>query len=231
MTEGIIDLAAFLRGGVTGQSDTTEAYEAISYPVSIPEVSGVLALSWSMQQSCAVSESPFTYKQTVHQRLAGRLACSVTLPAMRPAHAAEWRAFIFSLKGQYGTVLFGDLFNSAPRGVAWGSPVINGANQKGYRIETIGWDTNVAGILLAGDWVQIGNTLHAVMKNTNSDGSGGASIELFPAVVTSPSSGQSLITNNARGLFKFTSSSLGIETRTIKGYSSPIGFSLVSVPE
>lgn len=130
-------------------------------------------------------------------------------PIVGRANAAKWQAFGLSLQGGYGYFLMGDPLGKQPRGVASGTPVVNGAGQSGNTLMTEGWAFGVTGIMLAGDYIQIGTglsaKLHMVVEDANSDGSGNALLKISPSLRSSPADGAAIITENTVGLFRMGS--------------------------
>ena len=118
-------------------------------------------------------------------------------------------AALTSLNGKQGTFLLGDPLGATPRGSASGSPVVDGANQSGLTLDTRGWTANATGVLLPGDYIQIGTgsgaRLYKAMTQVDADGSGHATIDIWPNLRDSPTDGQSLILNDTVGQFRLTS--------------------------
>lgn len=228
MTEGIIDLYSFLTGGVTGASNSVDPYSPISFPINFPSVSGVRAITWGAKFSGGISESEFTFHRQVQMSFGERWEITVELPPMKRAHAAEWESFLLMLATGGGTVLFGDVFNPTPRGFAYGAPVINGAISKlASTVSTRGWQANVEGILKAGDKIQIGNALHSVKRDANSDGSGVAVLDIFPRLRDFYADGVSIVTNEARGRFQLSGSGGSFSKTDVSGFYFLNSFQLV----
>ncbi len=228
MTDGgFIDLLSMMMGGVAAESVATAGYSAISYPINIPPVSGVASCTWMREEVRAVSTSPFTLQQQVFRHTGGRWRVSIVLPAMSKANALAWSAFLLSLDGQYGTFLFGDVFNPAPKGLAWGSPVVAGSANVGKVLTTRGWNANITGILKAGDKIQIGSYLYQVMRDVNSDADGEATLDIWPRLRSVPADNETIVTNNPRGLFQLASSSGELCTFSISGIATMPNFQII----
>jgi hypothetical protein len=82
-----------------------------------------------------------------------------------------------------------------PKGVATGTPLVNGASQTGASLVTDGWSANVTGILKAGDVIKIAglNLVYDITADVNSNASGQATLSLSPPIF----SGQSPADNAA----------------------------------
>ena len=75
---------------------------------------------------------------------------------MREATAEDWLATLLSLNGMQGTFYFGDTILKAPRGTALGTPLVDGPGQFGQTLIVDGFPINSNGLLLPGDWFQLG---------------------------------------------------------------------------
>jgi hypothetical protein len=77
---------------------------------------------------------------------------------------------------------------------------------------TDGWTVSTTGILKAGDWIQLGSasttTLHKVLDDVNSDGSGNATLELFPRIRTSPSDDAAITVSSPKGIWRLASNQM-----------------------
>lgn len=110
-----------------------------------------------------------------------RWTVEIQLPSMTMENARTWEAWFLSLNGLEGTFWFAPVADSVPQGVATGAPLVNGASQSGQSLVTDGWTPSQTGILKAGDWIQIGNYLHRVLQDVNSDVGGNATLDIFQA--------------------------------------------------
>jgi hypothetical protein len=131
---------------------------AITYPIALPTAQGFRRVTIAPQSRVAIFSSPFTGQQQIYQHPAQFLTCSIELPPMARAEAADFAASMLSLHGQRGTFLFGDPAWTQPRGTPGGLfPRIKSASQTGNEIVTEAWSADNPGVLLAGDWVQFGS--------------------------------------------------------------------------
>jgi len=181
---------------------------SISYPLSLPNVKAPAAIVVYADTVTSVSVSPFTLKQQIHVFDGQQWKAEISLPRMKQEDAQVWQAFLTALRGVEGTFLMGDSSKTSPLGVASGSPQIRTNQSAG--IETIltkGWTPSITNILKAGDMIQIASRLHQVLLNTNSDGSGYATLEIFPRLREAVSNSDTIITNNPKGLFRLSGSS------------------------
>ena len=188
---------------------------AITYPLTLPTVSGIRSITLRTINSIGVSRSPFTYKEQVFDYGGQSWEADISLPPMDRAEAEEWVSFIVKLKGQSGTFLLGDPSGATPRGSASsapGTPVVNGASQLGGELSIGGLPTSATGYLLAGDYIQLGNgsgsRLHKVLSDVDTDGSGNATLDIYPDIRVSPADASSVVVSNAKGVFRLSANEI-----------------------
>lgn len=58
--------------------------------------------------------------------------------------------------------------------------------------------------LLVGDYIQIGNRMHTLLKEVDSDTSGAATLQLYPSLREQPADGTPIITHSVKGLFRLS---------------------------
>jgi hypothetical protein len=142
-------------------------------------------------------------QQQIQDWQADLLSASVEMPPMDRRDAANWIAFLQQLRGSNGVFLLGDTLGAEPLGVATGTPVTAGTNAQGATtLSTIGWTASVTGILLPGDYVQVGYRLYRCLDSVNSDSSGNASFNIWPRIREAPPAGTAIITRNTQGMFR-----------------------------
>ena len=184
---------------------------AITYPLSLPNVSGIATVNFIARSSVGLTTSPFTYQTQAFRNQGERFEADVTLAPMKRDDAEQWNSFFLKLYGQFGTFLLGDPNASVPRGSASssaGTPVVNGASQTGDTLNIDGVPVNQTGYLKAGDYIQLGtgltSRLYKVLDDANSNSSGEVSLTIYPDLRSSPSDGATVVVSNARGLFRLS---------------------------
>lgn len=181
----------------------------ISYPLSLPTNKGLAKIRLTANNVVGVSQSPFTAKQQVYKYTGQFWEAEINLPPMKRADAEYWISFLLKLNGQYGTFLLGDPNGTTARGVATGTPLVNGGSQTGNELITDGWTNSVTGILKAGDYIQLGAgataQLYKVLDDVNSNGSGQATLTLWPDLRSAPSDNATITVSNTKGLFRLSS--------------------------
>lgn len=187
---------------------------AISYPLSLPSTLGFAEMQITPHSVVGVSVSPFTGEQQVQAMQGEWWEGNFSLPnEMSRADAEAWIGFLVSLNGREGTFLAGDPLGATARGTATGTPLVKGASQTGKTLLTDGWTSGVTGILKAGDWIQLGTGssthLHKVVADANSDGSGNATLEIWPRLRSSPGDNDAITKASCKGLWRLTIAGVG----------------------
>ncbi len=140
--------------------------------LSMPVTPKLSRARWGLQSNTRVFTSSFNrFAQT--QELGGaRWTGTFTLPAMKVASADAWTAFLSQLLGSSGRFFGFDPQKTSPRGSALGTPLVSGASQTGKSLITDGWNAGELGLLLAGDYFQVGTELKMVTASVDSDSAG-----------------------------------------------------------
>lgn len=178
----------------------------ITYPLTLPSLMSPQSITIRPESRVGSAPSTFTFQQQVQVHAGQRWSLQIVYPPMylsdEPANAME--AFLTALNGREGTFLAGPM--TTPRGVATGTPLVKGGAQTGNELITDGWTPGVTGILKANDWLQIGTgasaRLYKVLKDVNSDGSGEATIPIWPNLRTSPANNAQIVTSNPVGVWR-----------------------------
>lgn len=206
---------------------------ATTFPVSIP-TTGTRSIHIRQKSVVGVGQSPFTLEQQVQRHQGQVWMLDVTYGPLARTDAEALLAALMSLNGQEGTFLFGDSANKSPRGVATGTPLVNGGSQSGEDLATDGWTASVTGILRAGDWIQIGtgssSRLHKVLVDASSNGSGQATLTLWPRIspVAVPPDNAQITTTYPKSVFRLTTDGMDWSIDVAKRYG--ISFSAISLP-
>lgn len=180
---------------------------AISYPLTVPS-HNFRRLVMRANTQVSVTRSPYTLRDQV-QDFAGQLwVAEVTLPTLKRIpegdedSAEDWTAFFLKLNGPKGTFLMGDPSKKTPRGSWAGAPVTNGANQYGTTLDVSGFTPDEVGVAKAGDHFQIGYNLYCNLNDVDADGSGEATLDIWPRVRATYANGTALVTSSPKGTWR-----------------------------
>jgi hypothetical protein len=178
---------------------------AITFPRALPSAHYAATFDFGFLAGAGVTRSPFTGAVQTQVWPLQTWRVNVRLLPMRDAEARAWIAWLTSLNGREGTFLLGDKLRAQPQGVATGTPLVKGAAQTGATLLTDGWTSAITGILKAGDYIQLGSAasarLHMVLADVTSDGSGNATLDLWPALRESPADNAPITVRNTVGVF------------------------------
>lgn len=180
--------------------------------INLPTSSCLASVTLTLTRAVGSTQSPFTFDEQLFKWPGEAWSIEFSMPPFNNrALAADWYSFGLKLEGSLNTFLIGDPLGKNPRGVASGTPLVDGAGQSGNILSTKGWTPDIAGIMLKGDYIQIGTgnnaRLHMVVEDANSDSSGDASLSIVPALRTPPADNAAIIVSNARGVFRLNSNS------------------------
>ena len=169
----------------------------------------------------AVNTNPWTRQQQVYDFQAGWWEADITLPPMKATVARQWFAFFSECRGQANVFAIGDPICAAPCGQPHGTPVVNGTGNTGYSLATRGWTPSAPDVLMAGDYIQVGYRLYLVTENATADGSGNATLAIWPQfrnLDSNVTDGTTVVTHGATGLFRLKENTLSWSTTGAKTY-------------
>lgn len=190
---------------------------AIVYPLTFPTTFGFSTFAMGIDNAVAVVESQFTFEAQVQEHQGVAWEFSGSLELLDRAQAEEYNAFLAALSGRLGTFLLGPAGSGTARGTVPGTPLVKGASQTGQSLNTDGWTVSQTGILLAGDFFQLGtgatSTLHRVVSDVDSDINGDATIDFAPKIITAPADNEALVVSDPVGIFRMKRNILPVEIR------------------
>lgn len=184
---------------------------SISYPLTLPIHTGITSIEFRAINAVAYSRSPFTFAGQAHEYAGKMWQADVTLPPMARADAERWVAWLVSLKGQLGTFYLGDPLATTPLGSGRDSDtvLVNGAVSSGNTIAIDSAPLSTTDFLKAGDYMQIGSgtsrQLFKVLNDVDTDGTGAATVDVWPNVRTSIADNASVTLESTQGVFRLAS--------------------------
>jgi hypothetical protein len=183
---------------------------SIAWPLDLPIFPASRRITMRKIEAVASDVSPFTGGRQVQEWPSARWGVDVELPTMYEYDARVWSAWFGALRGVAGTFLIGDRTRVLPRGL-WGAmtPLVNGAGQTGRTLNVKGLTASTSLVARSGDYLQLGagatSRLHEVLLDANSDASGNATLNIWPALRESPVDSSAIVVSGARGRFHLTS--------------------------
>ena len=184
----------------------------LTLPVTLPD-HDFAKITLSAQHQTARTTSPFSYHSQVFVHSGQRWMADVDLPLQTRADAEAWLAILMELAGGAGEIHLGDPAGAVPRGTANGTPLVDGASQTGQQLDTKGWTPSQTGVLLAGDYIEIGSgtsrRLYKIVADADADGTGLATLKIWPRLRESPSDGAAISTSDTRGTFEIPPQDFG----------------------
>lgn len=193
---------------------------ALTYPIDHPTSIGFESITLTAVDTSVVTTSPFSFGQQVLNWGGQRWEAEVTIPTVRRETAADWKAFLLSLKGQTGTFLLGDPDYATPRGTATSGQL------DGVARDSEATFSNLNGSLLPGDYFQLGvgssARLYTVLQEVNGNGTA----EVWPSL-RQDYSGEALILSSPKGVFRLTTRDRRYSIDSNSAYS--MSFSAVEV--
>lgn len=173
-----------------------------SFPINIPTNVNIHTFKLTPVSAVVMNASPYSGHQQVQSFQGEWWEASVSLPLMNREEAEEWMSFLMLLRSSSNTFMMGDPEGATPRGTPTGTILVNGASQTGTALDLKGFTASATSVFKAGDYIQIGTNLYKVLTDTDADGSGNATVEIFPRVRTAHADEASVTTSSAKGIWR-----------------------------
>lgn len=173
--------------------------------ITFPGYDRFKSFQWTSLDIVGESSSPFT-GSAEYQEHPGKLwTGQFTWRFYTEEEARAYDVFLRSLRGKVNTFLLRHPL-ATTRGVATGTPVINGTGQTGMSLATSGWTPSTTNILRAGDYIsfdQVSITrLYQVIEDVDSDASGEATLSIWPNLRVATVDATAITTTDAVGTFR-----------------------------
>lgn len=179
----------------------------ISYPINLPNYEDIDSYVITAENLTRASQSEYNFKNIVSSFEDGRWKLNINLRILTSQEVGKWIAFLVKLKGLSGSFLAPmDILRPEPTGSNLGTPLINGAQNAGVNsINVDGFPNSSNGLWLEGDFIQIGSYAYMILADVNSNGSGQATVDIFPNLRANVSDNASIITSSPKSLFRLDS--------------------------
>lgn len=176
---------------------------------ALPAQSQVQSATLRMASQNFATQSPFTFQQQVLNHAGRRWEIDVVLKPMKRTSAEVWLSWLAQLDGQLNTFTMGDPLGCAAMGEAGGTPLVNGADQTGASLAIDGATVSQTDWLKAGDYIQLGTgedaRLYKLTADADTNGSGQATLSLWPAITTAPADNAAVTVANTVAAFRLAS--------------------------
>ncbi len=172
--------------------------------LSMPAAPGFRASRFGLIANTQTFRSPLDGTVQTLELTGARWRANYELPPMKRAQAAAWSAFLTELLGSAGRFFGFDPDARSPRGSGLGSPLVNGAGQTGKSLIVDGWSAIETGLLLPGDYFEVGGELKMTTAQVVSDAGGEATLAFTPPLRASPADGAALTLLNPKTTMMLT---------------------------
>lgn len=182
---------------------------SISYPLALPTDPKPRQITFTPWDVTPRSTSPYTLKDQIYEYSGKKFRISVDYPPMEKSAFKAVRAFLLSLRGSLGYFSLGDPGNATPLGSVPGTPLANGTATLGAEtFATKGWTAGQTNILRAGDDFQVDGYCYTNLKDVNSDGSGNATLDIWPTLHTAVPNNTAIITTSPKSYYRLEADSV-----------------------
>ena len=159
---------------------------------------------WTFASNARVSVSPISQYVQTARRGPERWIVRLSFLKRSGVQRGQLQAFLAQLNGRRYTFTMRD-HSYTRRGSGAGTPLVKGAGQVGDELLTDGWTASAAGVLLAGDLVQVRNQLVMVTEDSNADVGGNATLKVRPSIRYAPDDNSTIQTATPLGRFRLAS--------------------------
>jgi len=185
---------------------------AITYPIDFPNTIGLTDSVLRARTVVSKNISPFSLAEQIYTWGGERWELDIVLPIMNRSQVEEFYSFMTKLRGMHGRFTCFVPSATTARGTVKnlnnGDILVKGASQTGRELIIDGFANNQSNVVLAGDYFQLGtglNTrLYKVLDNVSSNGTGAVTLDIFPALRSSPNDNDVVYFNNPKGLFRLS---------------------------
>ncbi len=155
----------------------------------------------------AVNTSPLSRFTQANSRVGNRVGLRQSFVNLQGDDRYDMQAFLLAMNGQANRALMPDHSYHGPRGAIAGSaPVVDGAGQTGFEINITGLLPSITNIFKGADQFSFQNAnglfeLKFVSADVDSDGSGNATVPIWPEIHHSPPDAGVIYTVSPAGTF------------------------------
>lgn len=159
---------------------------------------------WTFASNARVSVSPISQYVQTAKRGPERWLVRLSFLNRSGANRAALQSFLTKVNGRRFAFTLRD-HSYTRRGSGAGTPLVKGGGQTGDELLTDGWTASAAGVLLAGDLLQVRNQLVMTTEDVNADAGGNATIKVRPSIRYAPDDNSAIETATPLGRFRLAS--------------------------
>lgn len=200
----------------------------ISYPLAglpaLVDAGGIADLKIMPEFVQGRNTNSFTNAEQIYDYIGERWTLTVNYTGLTVKNARIIIAFLLSLRGIVGTFMAGDSLMSEPEVAIGGTPLVNGDSQTGRTLNVKGLDA-LTGTIKAGTYFQLGNFLYMNLTDAIANGSGNATLDIFPYIRGTPVNNDVLSFINPKNIFRLSESAISWSVNNERIYR--ISFSAV----
>jgi hypothetical protein len=191
--------------------------------IPMPSTPAPRQVTFTMTDTVGMNQSPFTGQQQVMAWPgADYWTAEVSLPPMTRSQAAAWQAFFAALRGKANVFQLGDPLGKASRGIARDfTAFLDGLHlASATTINMKGWPAGAGNLLLPGDYIQIGLSMHIVASPTPiaADAAGKCQIEIWPSLREAFGGDNAITFANVKGMFRLADNTRSWSATELKTY-------------
>ena len=177
------------------------------------------------RSAVGVVTSPYTFAREPQDWGGERWEITFQFLRVTREHAAILESFLLKMRGGLHKVRLGDPWGSKPQGSNLGTPLVGAGNVAGSTSLIMkDWPSSSTGLLKANDYVEIEESLYRVLDDVDSDGSGDATVEVWPRLRKAHAEDVAMRTRNARALFALADPMALFDRNQIELYGASVNF-------
>lgn len=182
------------------------------------------AQQWSLINFTAIFRDPFKGTISTRDRDGEHWRVQCAYENLSDDRRRQLLSFLLKLNGSQHRFRMRD-WSYARGGAGGGAPQVAGAGQTGKNLVIDGAPASTTGWLLAGDQIGVGDFLHSVDEDVDTDGSGNATIIVTPRIFVAPNDNDAVEIDSPTNLFVLDQGSLDIRSQS---NTSSVSFNGVS---
>lgn len=146
-------------------------------------------------------KSPFTGTSQTSPFPACHWNASLTINNLTRDRLRTLEVFLLQLRGAAGRFRIGDQAYNEPRGLAQGTPVVDGSGQYGGALKITGCTPN-QNFMRVGDYITVNHELKRLIADANADSGGKTTLRFEPNLRNSPADGAVIVVRDTYAVMR-----------------------------